>query len=162
MKSQLDIKANKKAWEKLRAQLLKPTDTLLMGYFSEDTYDSDNNNLPVAAVAAWQDQGAPFAGEKHIPPRPFMSVGLTEVVKSISIKKAIEMAFINYLGGESLKSQYKHVGAAITDDMKELIEDWDDPPNSPSWANKKGEDNPLVYTEVMKDSFTTKVTKENV
>lgn len=128
-----------------------------MGFFQEDTYGSDNNNLPVPLVAAWQDLGTPFSGGGHIPPRPFMSVGLRDLLKTRKYKSVYKKAFLDILKGSSYEKEYAEIGKKVVPDMVNIIDEWSSPPNAPSTIAQKGENNPLIETSKMRDSFKTKV-----
>ena len=160
MSAEITVLSNKKEWEKIRKVFLNQTTTKLnMGFFAEDTYGSENNNLPVPVVAAWQDLGTPFAGAEHIPARPFMSVGLKDLLKSSAYKSIYKKSFLDMLAGQSVLKQYKDISDKVVPDMVQVIDEWSSPPNAASTISQKGEDNPLVESGKMRDSFKTKVEK---
>lgn len=160
MSTQITVTSNKKEWEKIRKRFLgQPNKKLNMGFFAEDTYGSENNNLPVALVAAWQDQGAPFVGAQHIPPRPFMSVGLRDLIRTRPYQSIYKKAFLDILKGGDYEKQYSLISKRVIPDMVDIIDEWDTPMNADYTIAKKGEDNPLVETGRMRDSFKTKVEK---
>jgi hypothetical protein len=158
MSTQLSIKANKSVWEKIRKNFADQNEKKLhMGFFQEDSYGEDNNYLPVPLVAAWQDLGIPFVDGGYIPPRPFMTIGLRDLLKTTKYTKSYKKAFRDILNGSSYEKQYEVIGKKVVPDMVDIIDEWDTPPNAPSTVRIKGEDNPLVDTGKMRDSFKVKV-----
>jgi len=131
---------------------------LKIGFFREDSYGAENNNLPVAMVAAWQDKGAPFVGEKHIPARPFMSVGLKNLLKSPVYTNKYKQSFLNVLESNStFFVEYHKISIAVVPHLQKIIDRWALPANSPNTIKKKGFNNPLIETEKMRDSVKAKV-----
>lgn len=127
-----------------------------------------NDNTPVAKVAQIQEFGAKipvtdkmrkwFAAQgfplnKHtkkivIPPRAF-------VRKTANQYKSKWMdAFRNDLvkvinGKMSLEQAFNRMGVRAQGDLKQIISDFNEPPNSPMTIAKKGFNNPLVDTGIM-------------
>lgn len=158
MSTQLSIKANKSVWESIRKNFANQTEKELhMGFFQEDSYGEENNYLPVPLVAAWQDLGRPFSGGGYIPPRPFMTIGLRDLLKTAKYTRAYKKAFRDILNGSSYEKEYLLIGKKVVPDMVDIIDEWSTPPNATSTINIKGEDNPLVDSGKMRDSFKTKV-----
>lgn len=148
-------------WEKIKNRLQRGMDKeLRIGFFSEDTYSEENANLPVAAVAAWQDLGAPFDGPKNIPPRPFMRLGLKEILKTNVYTQRYKEAFLKtILGRGTINSSYNGIAKAVVPDLQKTITDWVYPPNAAFTVQEKGRDDPLVDTGKMRDSVKAKVEK---
>lgn len=161
MRTTITVTANKTNWEKIKKRLSQNLDKeLRIGFFQEDTYGPENDYLPVAAVAAWQDLGAPFVGPKHIPPRPFMRLGLRDLLKSKPYTQAMKEAFLKTIKGNStLRLQYVLIGEKVVPDLKRVIDDWVYPPNATFTQQLKGRDDPLVDTGHMRDSVKAKVMK---
>ena len=160
MKTSISVKSDLKDWESLKNKLLVSDDKeLRIGFFQEDTYGPENNNLPVAAVAAWQDLGAPFNGPQHIPPRPFMRIGLRDILKSKSMTDKYKETFTRALANKgSLKLSYSGIAKTVVPELKKVIDDWTTPPNAPSTIEQKGKNDPLVDTGKMRDSVKAKIT----
>lgn len=144
-------------WEKMRKEALKPNvEVLRVGFFPGDNYGPENDSLPVAQIAAWNEYGTITN-----PPRPFMRVGIgTPLRRGVynsyftdSIKRIVE-------GKSSFRQEYAILGKVLVEDMKEVIEKWDSPPNSPRTVEEKGFNDPLVWTGTMHDSVKAKVEKE--
>jgi hypothetical protein len=162
MITKITVTSKKTDWDKIKSRLLSgSTNELRVGFFKEDTYGPENNNLPVAAVAAWQDLGAPFMGDKNIPPRPFMRIGLKNILKSGVYTNKYKQAFLKVINGRAtIDSQYQSLGGQIVPALKKVIDEWTYPPNQPSTIKQKGNRNdPLIDTGFMRDSVKAKVFK---
>ena len=69
----MKLTVDKKVWNNLKKSFAKAEmfeDQV--GWQADAVYGSDNENLPMAQVAQWQEEGV---ASKNIPPRPFMRVG---------------------------------------------------------------------------------------
>lgn len=150
---------DKSKWLRMKRNLRNGArQELQIGFFREDSYGVENNNLPVATVAAWQDKGAPFIGDKHIPARPFMSVGLKDLLKSPVYTNKYKQSFLHVLESNSTFSkEYHKLSIAVVPKLKKIIDGWYTPPNTPSTIEGKGFNNPLIETGKMKDSVRAKV-----
>lgn len=153
------ITSDKSRWLKMKGALvIANSKELQIGFFKEDSYDSNNGNLPVALVAAWQDLGAPFVGEKHIPARPFMSVGLKTLLASPVYTRKYMESYLNILDNNSTAvDEYGRIALTVVPELRDIVDKWSDPPNAPATIKKKGENNPLIDTGKMRDSVKAKV-----
>lgn len=127
------------------------------GFFEDKRYGSDNNNLPVAQVAYWNEFGAMFN-----PSRPFFQASLNE-----NRKKYLNMSakvFEALLCKSSYRAELDAIGKAAVLDVKRSIEEWSSPPNSRGWTAFKrsvgAPTKPLEYTQTMLDSVSYKIVKE--
>jgi hypothetical protein len=155
------LTSNKQKWRGMKTSLsVGVSKKLQIGFFSEDRYGPENSNFPVALVAAWQDKGAPFVGDKHIPARPFMSVGLKELLKSPLYTSKYKKAYIDILENNSdFERQYKKISIDVVPRLKKIIDRWAIPPNAPATVKEKGFNDPLINTGKMRDSVKAKVSK---
>lgn len=155
----ITITSNKSGWVKLKKELnVGDLKELRIGFFKEDNYGIDNGNLPVALVAAWQDKGAPFVGEQHIPARPFMTQGLKSLLKSPIYTNKYKQAYSNILlNNSTFEAEYIKISLAVVPDLQKIIDRWSTPPNAALTVAKKGVNNPLVDTGKMRDSVKAKV-----
>jgi hypothetical protein len=150
---------DKRKWLNMKRNLRNGArQELKIGFFREDSYGAENNNLPVATVAAWQDKGAPFVGEQHIPARPFMSVGLKNLLKSPVYTNKYKQSFLSVLERNSnFSTEYHKLSIAVVPNLQKIIDKWALPPNAPDTIRKKGFNNPLIETRKMRDSVKAKV-----
>ena len=110
----------------------------------------------VIEVGFWNDQGT-----RHIPPRPFLT-GADGDIDRVTLKhrKAMCKAVIKATkdGGLSRDATYRMcsvIGAVAASEVKRRITEWREPPNAPrTIAAKKGVNNPLVDTGLLRSSVT--------
>lgn len=163
MSLEITVKSDLSEWNKLKSRLLNKSDSdseLQIGFFEDDHYGPENNYLPVAAVAAWQDLGAPFEGVKHIPPRPFMRVGLKGLLKEEKYLQKYKTIFTGWLkGNKRIDASYRSIEKDVVPDLKKIIDAWTTPPNAAYTIAQKGRDDPLVDTGKMRDSVKARVSK---
>lgn len=139
---------NLKGGERIQAKLMEIAEkfqgSVKVGFMEGATYP---DGTPVAAVAAWNEYGAP---EAKVPSRPFIRNMISE--KDDEWAKRLEGAakYYNYDGEQVLNV----MGLTIKEDMQQAIIDFKDPRNADSTIAKKGFDKPLIETGHMKDSIT--------
>lgn len=127
--------------------------TVEAGFFEEDKYGPENDNMQVAEVAWIQERGA----GREIPSRPFMESSFNEVQQFAA---GMTKVFVDLLGqGRLTQRLINDLGDRVADVIRVTIEDWSSPPNSKRWADFKGFNDPLVYTGKMKASVKFKVEK---
>lgn len=148
------IEVDTKQWDKIKKELLKAgNEKLLCGWFPNSTYGSDNDNLPVAQVAQWNEEGS-----INNPTRPFIRFGFMSKLKGPEYRKVFEASIANVLqGNTTFKAEYTKLGPILVKEMKDVIIDWSTPPNSPRTIEAKGFDDPLVWTGRMRESVEYKV-----
>lgn len=153
----ITVKSDTKLWDDLKQRLQQDTSELQIGFFEESRYGPENNNLQVALVAAWNELG--HSGD--VPPRPFMRVGLKGLLSSSLYTTKYKEAFIRTLIGKgNITSGYTAIQDSVVPDLKKIIDDWLEPPNSPSTIKRKdGRNDPLVDTGKMRDSVKAKISK---
>ena len=158
----MSVKADYSVWNKIKKDLRKGKDLELnVGFFEDAVYP---DGTQVAYVAFLNEEGhrnGPGAvfPDAYTPPRPFMRVGFQSYLKSnpMIFKKSVE----RLLEGQSTFTQeYKLLGPKLVSELKEIIDDWTSPPNSPATVDIKGEDNPLILSERMRNSVDFRVEKE--
>lgn len=160
MKTSIEVKVDKKKWEQVKKRLLTSSQNQLdIGFFREDQYGSDNNNLNVAAVAAWNEFGD-ARWSVNIPPRPFMRTGLGNYVTTTAFKKILagELKLV-FSGKRTINKVYDSIGKVLTEKVQETILELNDPPNAPSTVERKGFNDPLIDTGFMYDSVKYKIRK---
>lgn len=146
---------------KLKAHLahmranLREAESVEIGFFPEDIHPK--NGLPVATVAYLNEKGDPanqFEGRAApIPPRPFVAytIALNQPQWNASFASALKA--VDYHTQPALAG----MGALIQMQMKNSIETWMSPMNSPLTIKLKGFNNPLIETGYMLDHVKYKV-----
>lgn len=139
---------------KLTAKLKELDGTVLeWGFFEDKRYGAENDNLPVAAVALWNEQG------DNGPARPFFSSSVDSNKKEY--RGMCKQIVILALSGARWQSALKALGAKAVRDVQESISTWNSPMNSPSWTAFKASvgapTKPLEYTGVMRDSVDYRI-----
>lgn len=124
-----------------------------VGFFNKQ-YSDENNNLQVAQVAQWMEEGVP---SNNVPSRPMFRVDFAD--------KISEPASVAYVGNQ-LKSVLDRVstptnvlgniGESLTLKLKGIIAQGVPPPNK-EWAVIKNGLPPLVFTGFMRDSVEYRI-----
>ena len=153
----MKITVDKSVWNNLKksfakAEMLEDQ----VGWQDDAVYGSDNENLPMAQVAQWLEEGV---ASKNIPPRPFMRVGfkaaLTKGANDASFKRIVT-AVAN--GQDVFKALHKE-GDSFRQTLRQVMIDWDTPRNAPTTVELKGFDDPLIETSELISNITSKTTK---
>ena len=153
----MKLTVDKKVWNNLKKSLkLAENIEDQVGWFPENQYGSDNDNLPMAQVANWLEEGV---ASKNIPPRPFMRVGfkaaLSKGANDASFKRIVT-AVAN--GQDVFKALHKE-GDSFRQTLRQVMIDWDTPRNAPTTVELKGFDDPLIETSELISNITSKTTK---
>lgn len=137
------------------------------GFFNR-RYSSDNDNLFVAQVALWQEQGTQKAGGgQHIPPRPFFNTNVLRVTQQSDpdgaktyrlLDDAVRTVFESRMDTKKLDA----VGEHLQQSLRNEIDTWLHPKNADYTIFLKGRDDPLVDSGTMRDSVESKVTHERM
>lgn len=146
---------------KRRLNMLAQT-SMEVGFFSDKTYGPENDNLPVAQVAFWQERGTYHwaTGEEHIPARPFFLTTIDSFKRGRNVSKRLAIAVQMFLIDRmSPIPAMKNLGEFLQKQLQDSIERWSVPPNAKSTVDKKGFNNPLIETGFMKDSVAFRVIK---
>jgi len=151
----MTVTKDTRVWEGIKAGF-KTDLQLSVGFFEEDRYGPENDNVPVAYIAEIQDKG-------YGPPaRPFMSGanGLTGVIRSTPYQKEYQRSLARILEGKTTFTQeYQLIGRLLVQDTKEIIDDWSSPPNAALTVELKGFNDPLIETGTMRDAVKYKIEK---
>lgn len=148
--------SDKSVWNKMKKNVNAGKDLELKTGFLEDAvYGPENDNLPVAVVAQWNEDGV------NGPSRPFLTVGFGGQLRKGMYKSYFVEGIVKIIeGGSTYKAEYSKLGEVFVEDIKDIIEKWDTPPNSPKTIDEKGRDDPLVWTGFMHDSVDYKIGKK--
>lgn len=154
------IKIDTKGWDKLKKNLLQANkEHLSLGFFESAQYGPENDNLPVATVAAWMEEGDPV----KYPPRPFIRMGFLPRLKTTEYVPIFQQAIKSVLDGQStFKQAYTKLGPILVKGLQNEIISWDTPPNSPQTEEAKGFNDPLINTGKMLESVDFKVEKGEI
>jgi len=130
-----------------------------LGWFAEDQYGSDNDNLHMAQVAQWQEEGT-VGGQGNgsgIPSRPFMRVGLREGFGVGYNNKNFELIMKDVAAGKSPLKAWKASANDFKQSLQNVMTAWFDPANAPSTVADKGFNDPLIETGQLRDNVNFKV-----
>lgn len=117
------------------------------GFFEEDRYGPENDNLPVATVAYYNEYGTTFN-----PTRPFMHDTFSGQTNQIHMTNIMKDVFLSALtNGRSVERFMRELGQMVGDIMQDTIEDYPGS-NSRETIDRKGFNDPLVDTRKMLES----------
>lgn len=143
-----------KGLTKLKKDVESLEDTLLeAGFFEEDRYGPENDNLYVATVAFWNERGIGVPRRSFLEPA-FLDPGNLGWYRSMTLKVMQEA-----LNGNNFTPQLKALGEQLKGDIQVNIEDYPGS-NSRQWVEIKGFDDPLFYTGKMLDSVKYKIRRK--
>lgn len=140
-----------KVWQNMKKNLMKGQSLAVkVGFFEDAIYGDENDNLPVAQVAQWQEEGT-----ENIPMRPFIRAGF--MIKEIEKHKWITPQVIQWIdavakGRLTWTQLYNRLGPVFVQMMQKEIENWRIPMNAPLTVELKGFNDPLIDTGKMMDS----------
>ena len=115
--------------------------------------------VPVAQVAAWQEEGVMDSGGGwKIIPRRFMTEA--ELLNEETTRKSLYSLTESILTGRQLQVNkvLKEIGKRSADDVREAILYGTYAPLKPSTIAKKGHSTPLIETEQLYNDATFKIT----
>jgi hypothetical protein len=147
---------DKSGWNKMKRDLLRGSQLeVQVGIVEPIYYGPDNDNLSVATVWSWQEEGVPA---QNIPTRPAIRVGFMAPIKKGSYDNLFSESMQRIAEGKStFKQEYTKIGAKAQADLKKAVADWDTPRNAPLTVELKGFDNPLIDSGLLYDSVDFKV-----
>ncbi len=145
----MSIKVDKSVWNNIKKSLKNIDDySIDTGWFSGQNYGPDNDNLPMAFVAALNELGHVNRSDAAIPgaitpPRPFMRIGFTGFLKTSSSQKAFQSVIESVLKGQSAFSAMERITPFLGQGLKQIMNSWTAPPNASLTISLKGFDDPL-------------------
>lgn len=150
------LKVDKSVWTKMKKDILKASNQeVQVGIVEPTYYGPDNDNLSVAQVWQWQEEGVPA---QNIPTRPAIRVGFMAPIKKGLYDSLFAESMQRIAEGKStFKQEYTRIGTMAKTDLKEAVEKWDTPRNSPTTVEIKGFDNPLIDSGLLYDSIDFKI-----
>ena len=120
------------------------------GFFEEDHYGAENDFLPVAQVALWNEQGI------GVPRREFMRPAFLSHENQAWYANFVAQAASAAIHGKPYRPILKRLGEEIAGVISVNIDDFPGS-NSRAWVAIKGFDDPLMYTGKMLSSMRYKV-----
>lgn len=155
------LKVDKSGWNKLKKSFQQAEIyNVNLGWFEENKYDSTNDNLQMATVAQWNNEGHINDNGSLTPPRPFMSVGLPGAFKAGANKDDFKDMVEAVLTGKSVLAAMQKSSNNFERTLRKVMLDWDTPRNAPLTIELKGFDDPLVETSELIANVTAKVEKK--
>lgn len=150
----MKLTANYRELHSLMKRLLQLDGTkVVAGFFEEDRYGAENDFLPVAQVAWWNEMGI------GVPTRQFMYPAFRDAANRSWYANFVRQAVEAAIHGRPYRPILKRLG----EEMKGVIEvNIDDYPgsNSRAWVAIKGFDDPLLYTGKMLSSVKYKIRRK--
>lgn len=150
-----------KVWDAIKKNLQTAnTYDINLGWFEENKYGADNDNLQMAQVAQWNNEGHRNDNGSITPPRPFMTVGLRGALKAGANKDDFKDMVESVLEGKSILTVMQKTTTNFERTLRKVMLDWDTPRNAPLTIELKGFDDPLVETSELIANVTAKVEKK--
>lgn len=124
--------------------------------FWDDRYGPENDNLPVAQVAAYNNFGTSFN-----PTRPFMDDTFEDIMYQAYMARGVKHIFLSVLtNGRGTQRLLRELGGTIKELMQVTIAQYAaDGGNSQKTIEKKGRDSPLIDTGKMLESVRFRIIK---
>lgn len=154
----MKVTVDKKVWLNLKKSFLQAERLeQQVGWFEGNRYGSNNENLPMAQVAQWIEEGV---RSKNIPERPFMRVGLDDRLKGGENKESFKRIITAVANGQDVFKALHKEGDSFRQTLRQVMMDWDTPPNSPKTIDKKGFDDPLIESSELISNISSKTVKK--
>lgn len=153
----MKLTVDRKVWVNLKKEFVKAESLQTEVGWDGTSYGPSNDNLSHAQVARWQDEGVPL---QNIPPRPFFKVGFRDALldgKNADSFKRIVSAVAN--GQDTFKAMYRE-GDSFRQTLRQVMLDWDTPPNAALTVELKGFDDPLIETSELVSNVSAKVVRK--
>lgn len=143
-----------KVWRNMKKNLIKGQSLAAKIGVFDKYYGEENDNLPVAQVFQWNEEGS-----ETNPMRPAIRYFIMQLEKEGKFIPFISKYLNSVAMGTMTWTQlYDKIGEAAAKDLREVVDQWEIPPNSPKTIEEKGGRNdPLVDTGTMRDSIEHKI-----
>ncbi len=123
-----------------------------IGFFPEDRYGPENNNLPVAQVAYFNEFGTSLN-----PTRPFMAQTFEDRNNQFHIAREFKKLAVDLLSnGRGTRRLLKQVGQMVKEMMQVSIDDYPGSNSQATIDRKGGRNDPLLDTGKMLESVKFK------
>lgn len=151
------VVVDKSAWTKLKKSFLQAEKLEnQVGWFEEHRYGSDNDNLPMAQVAQWIAEGV---ASKNIPPRDFIRSGFAVRLQGGENKESFRRMVAAVANGQDVFRAFHREGDSFRQTLRQIMIDWDTPPNSPVTVELKGFDDPLIESSELISNVSSKTVR---
>lgn len=164
MRFTVRVEADNKRWKQVKKRLIQGNNySNRIGWLKPKLHKSERSqNILLAQIAKWAEEGSITVSDgKYIfvPPRPFIRIGFIDKVKSSPvIRNRLASSLLAVSNGQmTWNAFYKALGEDLVKIMKEVINEWNSPPNSPYTIRMKGFNNPLIETGYMRDNVESDV-----
>lgn len=146
MKIQKDFSGLRKL-EKSLAKLSR--EKIEYGFFGDVFYPDGDNTAEIAIINEY--------GSTENPTRPFFEKSRSILQNEQNpVKPLIEKEVVSAIFGKP-GTQLDNIAELLIAGVQGQIEEWDTPGNSPKTIRRKGKDDPLMDTELMKDSVHSRI-----
>ena len=127
-----------------------------VGIFEEDgVHPHSDEGLTIAEIAIRNE-----FGDDRIPARPFMATNYA--ANENRYGRSAEVVFTAVLRGSmDVDAAMQMLGAEQAGDVKKTINSWTTPPNAQATVIRKGKDDPLVDTGIMRDHVKFKKARKD-
>ena len=146
-----------KVWDQMKRNLRKGKSQINVGWFEGQNYGAENNNLPMAQVAQWVEEGhingGIFAGT-ITPPRPAIRTMFIPTIAEADefVKAAIPMIDDVAMGRMTWNKLHEKLAPRILHLFKYTLKSYNIIPNKASTVKMKGFNDPWVETGILIDS----------
>lgn len=136
-----------RVWRRMKRNLRAKKSQINIGWFEGQHYGPDNNNLPMAQVAQWVEEGH-RGGWGPTPARPAIrTLFIPTLAESGELTKfAIPLIHEVAMGRMSWKKLHEKIAPKILYRFKLALEVYNVKPNSPATIAFKGFNDPWVET----------------
>lgn len=165
-KINIAVTGNHRKWSAVKRRL-KNVDKLSsrVGWLKPKYHKTPrSSHILVSVIAKWMEEGmVNIATGVQIPPRPFIRIGLLRALRNnTSLQSLIVKNIMLVSDGKMTTNQfYKLLGKHLEKILKNVIENWNSPPNAPLTIKRKGFNNPLIETGYMRDSVESDVSRRS-
>lgn len=150
------VVVDKSAWTKLKKSFLQAEKLENQVGWLDTSYGSDNDNLPHAQVAQWIEEGV---ASKNIPPRPYMRVGFRDSLAKGANDASFKRMVAAVANGQDVFRAFHREGDSFRQTLRQIMIDWDTPPNSPVTVELKGFDDPLIESSELISNVSSKTVR---
>lgn len=156
MASKIIFKKDKRVWTQMKRNLRKGKSSISVGWFDEQKYGEDNDNLPMAQVAQWIEEGQSWQNQ---PPRPAIRTIFIPLVSEASefTQASLPMIHMVAMGRLTWKSLHMKLAPKVLNMFQGSIEAFQRIPNKPSTIAEKGFNDPWIETGALVDSARFKI-----